>query len=146
MPRWRNLCKPGEEETTFYETREFEKRFNIKTAFGPESVKDDNGNMLRKWNRCWSCVPKEWEKGIDWLLGKIREKYRLETLEDDENDPNIQVFVDQIKDKFGSLRFYFNIRGGTFEENEAIYNEISSWVKECEKILAKDDPYYGVPY
>lgn len=143
MPRWTSICKKGEQPSEFYEGREFEKRFDIKTGFGPEAVV--NGKKVRVWNRAWSDVPYEWAESIDWLLGKIRSKYRVETLDDDSGDPGIQVFVDQIKVKFGSLRFYYSL-AGNIENMKLAEKQIDRWVKACEKKLAKADPYYGVPY
>ncbi len=139
MPRWQKLCKPGEQPYEFYDNKEFEKRFNIKSGFGPL---DENGKM--KWNRGWSCLPKEWERGLDWLLNKIRSKYRLETLEDVENSKEVQVVVTQVKDKYGELRFYFRLQN--LDNFEEVDKEIESWIDECAKILKEDDPHYGIPY
>lgn len=121
-----------------YDMRGFEKEFGIKTAFGPP---DENGNP--KWSRCWSDVPYTWAPAIHRLLDKIRAKYRVEGLDDVDNDPRIQVVVDQIKVKFGSLRFYFSTLGENWREIE---DEIDGWVDECEQELKELDPYYGVPY
>lgn len=121
-----------------YSIREFEKEFGIKTAFGP---KDENGKM--RWNRCWSNVPRLWAPAIHGLLNKIRAKYRVEGIEDDENSPGIEVYIDQIKVKFGSLRFYFSVQGPNAETSR---KDIDKWITECEKELAEIDPYYGVPY
>ncbi|MFA5132508.1 MAG: hypothetical protein WC444_04290 [Candidatus Paceibacterota bacterium] len=139
MPRWQKLCKPGEQPSEFYDNKEFERRFNIKSGFGPL---DETGQM--RWNRCWSCLPKEWERGVDWLLAKIRFKYRLETLEDPENSSEVQVIVSQAKDKYGSLRFYFDLQN--LDNYEEAYKEIEGWIDECEKMLKEDDLYYGIPY
>lgn len=139
MPRWFKLCKPGEQPSEFYDNKDFEKHFNIKSGFGPL---DEHGDM--KYNRCWSCLPKEWERGISWLLNKIRSKYRVETVDDPENCDEVQVIVSQVKDKYGELRFYFHVKN--VDDCEAADKEIEGWVDECEKILREDDPYYGIPY
>jgi hypothetical protein len=147
MPRWRSLCKEDEEPSEFYGTSGFEKEFGIKNAFGPvvvnedgTEVKDEHGRPVLKWNRCWSDIPKEWGPAIHELLDKIRAKYRVETLEDKGDEPEIQVWIDQIKDKFGSARIYFTT------VDEKIDDDIDKMVEECEERLKKDDPFYGIPY
>lgn len=139
MPRWQSMCKPGEMPSSFYEGRLFEARFGIKSGFGP--VGDDG---KRKWNRGWSDVPHEWAPAIDDLLSKVRAKYRVEALDDPEECNGVQVVIDQIKVKWGELRFYYHTRGAI--DHKAAMDEIDGWVDECEKQLKKDDPHYGVPY
>ena len=183
MPRWRKLCKENEKPCEFYGTKGFQEEFGIKNAFGPV-LKDEKGNEMLdcelrpvlKWNRCWSNIPKEWGPAVHELLDKIRAKYRVEGLEDDPDDPEIQVKIDQVKDKFGSLRFYYTILNlpddkrephsevkdikdqdgelmaiqlslrNSTKAEDEIYKDIDKMIKECEERLAIDDPYYGVPY
>ena len=66
----------------------------------------------------------------------------LAMFEDDPNNPNIQVVIEQIKLKFGSLRFYHYTCGLA----DAQEKEINTWIEECEGELAKLDPFYGIPY
>ena len=147
MPRWTSLCKIGEESSDFYGIKETEEEFGIKNAFGPQvldnldvPIVDENGRPILKWNRCWSEIPKEWGPAIHELLNAIRAKYRVETLEDDEDNEEIEVWIDQIKCKYGGLRFYFHTK--TLETEY----DIETMVKRCEERLAKDDPFYDIPY
>jgi len=128
MPRWRKLCKNGEQPTRFIESREFENTFGIRTWIpGGER----NGC-------CASCVPEEWVPAVKELVEKIRTNYKLVGLDD--NTEGTDVNIAQIKDKFGALRFYYDTN------SDFIYKQIDIWIKECEKKLKKADPYYAVPY
>jgi hypothetical protein len=150
MPRWYRFCKEGEEPCKTIDTHQFGEVFNIKSGFGPPVLDKDSKEVLdcdlrpkMKWNRCWSHIPEEWESAIQSLLHNIRSKYRTEGVDDDEDDPEIEVFVDQIKDKFGTLCFYYQTQGSRAEE---IRTDIDDMVRECIQEIKKADPYYGEPY
>ena len=142
MPRWWKLCKEGEKPSRFLDITETGNLLNIKNGFGPV-VEDKDGIQHLAWNRCWSEIPEEWGPALVRLVDKIRSKYKVETIDDNEDDPTIQVRIDQVKDKFGSLRFYFTTIGDNWREMD---EEIDTWVAECEEELKQDDPYYNVPY
>jgi hypothetical protein len=129
MPRWQGLCKEGEESSNFV-----------------------GGERLRKELECehsvgWSDIPEEWLPAVKELVGKIRTKWTVDGsgrlfFNQEPEKINAAIQIEQIKDKFGSLRFYYHIN----ETSDATYDEIEKMVQECEAELAKADPYYGVPY
>lgn len=147
-PRYRRLCKEGEEPTTFLENKYFIEELNIKSGFGPpeldeagEIKKRENGRPILKWNACWSAIPIEWQGAVEELVDYIKNKYIIETIDTNfYEDDNIQVKIDQVKDKFGSLRFYYT------SSSKEIDGDINAAIARCEKRLAKDDPLYGQPY
>lgn len=119
------------------DTLEFSKLFNIKSGFGPP-IQTDQGERY-SWNRCWSHIPKLWEVPVKNLIDKIAAKYKLERL----NDPDTydyDVIIDQIKDKYGTLRVYFSA-----SSNE-IMDDVDKMIDECEEELRNIDPFYGEPW
>jgi hypothetical protein len=117
MPRWRSLCKPGEEPSRLIQGVEFESLFGFRCG--------------------WSAIPEEWAPAVLRLVERIRAKYRVQGLD---GDDDWEVCVTQVKDKFGSLRFYYSA------QNREAMDEIDGWIYECEEELMKADPHYGVPY
>lgn len=146
-PRWRKLCKEGEEPCKFLQNKYFIEELNIKSGFGPpeldengEIKRDERGRPMLKWNACWSAIPEEWQGAVEELINYIKSKYVVETVDMSWDDPSIQVRITQVKDKFGSLRFYFRAT------NNEIKEDINAALKRCMERLAVDDPYYGIPY
>jgi hypothetical protein len=135
MPKWKKLCKEGEESTRSIAEKEFEDIFGIQTWY-------------RGCNRqlCYSHVPEEWMPAVLELINKIRAKYKVVGLDVQINnvwgdvETEYSVRIDQIKDKFGSLRFYFTTADST------TYDDINEMVRECEEKLKHADLHYGVPY
>ena len=135
------MPKYGPAASRGWDNKEIQEEFGLKCGFGPPTGEnDERGHPKLKWNRCWFDVPCEWIPDIRDLFNKIKAKYVIETIDMDENDPRIQVRIDQIKCKYGSLRFYYS--ASTYEIDE----DIEKMVEECEIKLAVSDPTYGEPY
>ena len=127
MPRWRHLCEDGEEPTRIIGMDELQKELNCKRSIG------------------WSEIPEEWLPAIKELVQKLREKWTVDGsgilyLRDKPEEMDVDIIIDQIKDKFGSLRFYYSVK------DDELWDEVGKLVDECEKRLAEDDPYYDIPY
>ena len=141
MPRWKKLCKEGEEPSTFIDGKKFEDIFEIQTWY------PGCNRQL-----CYSHVPEEWVPAILELINKIRAKYKVVGLgvQIDSVWGNVEteydIRIDQIKDKFGCLRFYYTVARGVFLDTTAIRDQIDIWIKECEVKLKEADPFYGEPY
>jgi len=130
MPRWRHLCKEGEEPTRIVGMEELQKELDCKRSIG------------------WSEIPEEWVPAIKELVQKLRERWIVDGagmlyFSDKPEEMDVDIEIDQIKDKFGTLRFYYSTKG---ENADYIYDEVDKYVNECEKRLEKDDPHYGKPY
>ena len=115
------------------DTIEFVQVFNIKSGFGPYV------NGKPEWNRCWSCIPRLWEQPVRNFINKIIAVYTLESATDTDCDRQYDVIVDQIKDKYGTLRVYFTA-------DQPITDQIYTWIAECEEEIKLIDPFYGVPW
>lgn len=118
--------------------RKFEEIFKIKSGFGP---KDKDGNMM--WNRCASHIPKLWETPIQELLAKVKSKYIYETVDMEEDDLSIDIYFDQIKEKFDELRIYWHCADKNKDKEEEIYQEIEQWINETKREIKSIDSNYG---
>lgn len=130
MPRWRKLCKEGEQPSEWIGVGAFQRELGCKHPIG------------------WSQVPTEWVPAIKELVANIRKKYTVDGcgimfVSDDPQDINTDICIAQIKDKFGSLRFYYEV---CCTDDIDAYEYVEGLIGECEERLKKDDPYYGVPY
>jgi hypothetical protein len=114
------------------DTVEFVSYFGIKSGYGPV-VKEK-----WSWNRCWSHVPRLWAAPVKRLIERIEESYDLERASDP--DGEYDVVIDQVKDKFGTLRVYFTA------ENEGIRYEVDQMIEQCIEEITSIDPNYGRPW
>lgn len=130
MPRWRKLCKDGEEPSRDVAGKEFEGTFGIQTYYPARKAE--------RRHCCWSHVPEEWVPAVLELVSKIRAKYKTVGL--DNIIDGTEVRVVQIKDKFGKLCFYYAAI------DDRVYDDIDKMIAECIEKLKEADPHYGVPY
>lgn len=135
MPRYKAYCQFGEEPSRYITGQEFEDTFGIMTWMHPEKGKE-------RYGICYSRVPEEWVSAILKLVHKIRNTYILQGINQDNDDKDIEVVIDQIKDKFGELRFYYR----TKENCKTAQTKIEKWLNECIEELQQTDPFYGKCY
>ncbi len=134
-PRWKKLCKNGEEPSRDIVKKEFEDIFGIQAWRG-------RGEGAERRHCCYSRVPEEWVPAVKKLVETIRSMYDTAGLEGPSE--YTQVTINQIKDKFGALRFYYST--GDCDREFSPREVIDELISACEDELARVDPHYGIPY
>lgn len=89
---------------------------------------DKYPNVYSKGIRCGAYFPDEWLQIIEELSQKISDELMI--------NPNEDFSVDQIKEKFGGLRYY--VSGGS-DAIEAFISEAETRVYELEKKLKNEN-------
>ena len=96
---------------------------NTKYLYGkyPEIFRDHSKSM-RKTCMCWG-----FECGNGWfnLINKLCSDLTLLM-----DKYKIKIIADQVKEKFGGLRFYIHIDGDT---HQSVYNKVDELIKEAEE-------------
>ena len=90
--------------------------------------KEDFDTLFRKYlsiTECWSDCPTSWATEVLELLNYIKENYQD------------TVIIEQIKEKFGSLRVYYSTKDGSSVNSD----EIDSLIRETEVKLCRKGAY-----